>query len=239
MHVHVFYTLCILLLTIQCGHLDNDVQIFMYIYCATSHHYNLMHASTHALVLKAGHPCHPVSYSFIVCLLDEGFLGFFLLLSFYLLVCYTCMHILYFHVYCRTDGDRKKKYHVELGHRKMFRRMKAVCCCFHRGGSNRPSSLAMQDAAKAFHTVFSDLDFVASDVVAGLILLKRDQRRKKESCPCDVCTKVRFIVHVRTCTCTCIILASFPGLPREREGLVHTVRACVAIFKIAHACVRR
>ena len=42
-----------------------------------------------APVPKAG---HPVSYSFVVCLFvlwDGGFLGFFLLLSFCLLVCYT------------------------------------------------------------------------------------------------------------------------------------------------------
>ena len=45
----------------------------------------------------------------------------------------------------------------------------------------------MQDAAKAFHTMFGDVDFVASDVLAGLILLKRDQRRKKNSCGCCVC----------------------------------------------------
>ena len=43
------------------------------------------------------------------------------------------------------------------------------------------------------------------------------------------------IQNVHPCTCSVhtvrILLASFPGLPR---GLVHTVRACVAIFKIAH-----
>ena len=73
----------------------------------------------------------------------------------------------------------------------MFRRFKVLCCCFgHRGSSNRSTSLAMQDAAKAFHTVFSDLDFVASDVVAGLILLKKDQKRKKMNCGCAVCVNV-------------------------------------------------
>ena len=36
--------------------------------------------------LKAG---HPVSYSSIVCSFGWGFLGFLLLLSFYLLACYT------------------------------------------------------------------------------------------------------------------------------------------------------
>ena len=92
----------------------------------------------------------------------------------------------------------KRKYHVELGHRKMFRRFKALCCCFHRGGSNRSSSLAMQDAAKAFHTVFSDLDFVPTDVVAGLILLKRNQRRRKANCGCPVCAEVY------TCTSLCV-----------------------------------
>ena len=89
---------------------------------------------------------------------------------------------------CRV-GRRKKRYHVQLGHRKIFRRFRALCCCFGAGG-NQSSALAMQDAAKAFHTLFSDLDLVPSDLLAGLFLLKRDQRQKKESCKCPVCTRV-------------------------------------------------
>ena len=89
---------------------------------------------------------------------------------------------------CRVGG-RKKRYHVQLGHRKIFRRFRALCCCFGAGG-NQSSALAVQDAAKAFHTLFSDLDLVPSDLVAGLILLKRDQRQKKETCKCPVCTRV-------------------------------------------------
>ena len=114
---------------------------------------------------------------------------------------YMCMHV-YMCFYCMSDlvlfcpvllssGRRKRKYHVELGHRKVFRRFKILCCCCgHRGSSNRSTSLAMQDAAKALHTVFSDLDFVVSDVVAGLILLKKDQRKKKLNCGCAVCVEV-------------------------------------------------
>ena len=77
----------------------------------------------------------------------------------------------------------------------MFRRFKALCCCF-TAGTNRSSSLAMQDAAKAFHTIFSNLDFVPSDVVAGLLLLKRDQRKKKEECMCPVCTEVYMYMYM-------------------------------------------
>ena len=63
-------------------------------------------------VLKAG---HPVSYSFVACLFvswDGGFLGFVLLLSVSLLVCYThiipCttdtvyVHCIYIHVHTCT-----------------------------------------------------------------------------------------------------------------------------------------
>ena len=63
--------------------------------------------------------------------------------------------------------------------------------------------MAMQDAAKALHTIFSDLDIVPSDVVAGLILLKRDQRRKKESCNCPVCIEV---CEVNSFFCHSIVL---------------------------------
>ena len=55
---------------------------------STMHTYMYMYVS-----LKAG---HPVSCSLVACLfvsLDGGFLGFFLLLSFYLIVCYT--HIIF------------------------------------------------------------------------------------------------------------------------------------------------
>ena len=94
---------------------------------------------------------------------------------------------------------------MELGHRKVFRRFKALCCCVHKGGGNRSSTVAMQDAAKALHTIFSDLDIVPSDVVAGLILLKRDQRRKKESCNCPVCIEVRE-VFINSFFCHSIVL---------------------------------
>lgn len=90
-----------------------------------------------------------------------------------------------------SDGPRRKrKYYVQLGHRKFYRRFKALCCCFKTGG-NRSSSLAMHDAAKALHTMFGDLDLVPSDVVAGLVLLHRDQKKKMLECKCDVCTEVR------------------------------------------------
>jgi sn1-specific diacylglycerol lipase len=86
-----------------------------------------------------------------------------------------------------TVGRRRKTFHVELGHRKIFRRLQALLCCV--SSSTRSSGVAMQDAAKALHTVFGDLNIVPTDVVAGLILLKRDQRRKKENCSCPVCLK--------------------------------------------------
>ena len=58
-------------------------------------------------VLKAGHLC-PI-YSFVACLFvswDRGFLGFFLLLSVCLLVCYTHfdhVHVVHVPVYAYTS----------------------------------------------------------------------------------------------------------------------------------------
>ena len=49
----------------------------------------------------------------------------------------------------------------------------------------------MSDSAKAFHTMFSDLDLVATDIVAGFILLHKDQKKKKLECKCSVCIEVR------------------------------------------------
>ena len=70
----------------------------------------------------------------------------------------------------------------------------------------------MQDAAKALHTVFGDLNIVPTDVVAGLILLKRDQRRKKENCSCPVCLKVSIIINLskqNLCSLMWFFIASF------------------------------
>ena len=85
-----------------------------------------------------------------------------------------------------------------VGHRRVQRKMKAVCCCFGRGGNR---SVAMDDVASAFHTIFADTDIVASDLVVGLILVKRDQKRKTKECRCLISD----FRNVSPLPCTCQI----------------------------------
>lgn len=68
-----------------------------------------------------------------------------------------------------------------IGYRRIFRKLSGLLCCVNVNG-HRSRSTAMQEMALAFHTVFSDEDRVASDIVAGLILLSRYQKEMKQKC---------------------------------------------------------
>ena len=64
---------------------------------------------------------------------------------------------------------------------KIFKRLNVICCCLNQGGQ-RSSSL--NDIASSLYVIFHDLDVVPSDILAGLILVKKDQRMKmgEEKC---------------------------------------------------------
>ncbi len=81
--------------------------------------------------------------------------------------------------------EKRKKQNKEvvhhgstIDHRRILRKFNALCCCFV-GGGQRSRSVALQDVARAFHTVFTDTDVVLTDIVAGMILVNKDQKRKK------------------------------------------------------------
>ena len=97
--------------------------------------------------------------------------------------------------YSFFSKHKKRRYHNQLGHKKFLRRFRALCCCIGAGGG-RSTSVALSDTAKAFHTIFSDLDLVTTDILAGLVLLHKDQKRKKQECKCPVCVDVSIHVHV-------------------------------------------
>ena len=52
--------------------------------------------------------------------------------------------------------------------------------------------MALEDAARVMQSIFNDVDLVGSDLVAGLILLNRDQKRKiyNNECLVSDCKKV-------------------------------------------------
>ena len=82
---------------------------------------------------------------------------------------------------------RLHRNHIGFG--RAFRKVRGALCCLNAGGK-RSRTTAMQELALALHTVFSDMGakdkrerLVPSDLVAGMILVSRNQKRKRENCP--------------------------------------------------------
>lgn len=89
-----------------------------------------------------------------------------------------------------TDGVQAYLKDSRLGHLhrshygygRIFWKIRSLFCCKESNG-NRSRTTAMQEMALALHTLFSDTDHVTTDLVAGLILLSRYQ--KKLRCQCS------------------------------------------------------
>ena len=81
-----------------------------------------------------------------------------------------------------AKGSRLGKLHrSHIGYGRIFRKLRGLLCCLNTNG-NRSRSTALHEMALAFHTVFSDEDRVPSDIVAGLILLSRYQKKERQKC---------------------------------------------------------
>lgn len=79
------------------------------------------------------------------------------------------------------------KFHrASVGKRRIQRRLKALCCCCLRLTQHNDRGLALEDAARVMQTIFNDVDLVGSDLIAGLILLNKDQKRKRREGKCLV-----------------------------------------------------
>ena len=81
---------------------------------------------------------------------------------------------------------RLHRNHIGFG--RAFRKVRGALCCLNAGGK-RSRTTAMQEVALALHTVFSDAGrkdkrdrIVPSDLVAGMILVSRNQKHKRETC---------------------------------------------------------
>ncbi|XP_045197127.2 diacylglycerol lipase-alpha-like isoform X2 [Mercenaria mercenaria] len=81
--------------------------------------------------------------------------------------------------------DRQQHYQCQYMQRKAMRayeeswdrRLGLMCCCVERKGRNKNS---MSEIAQLFTEFFRDLDVVPSDVIAGLVLLRRFQKLRME-----------------------------------------------------------
>ena len=92
---------------------------------------------------------------------------------------------------------RKKigKVHTShLGNGRIFHKFRGLLCCSSAGG-RRSRAVAVQEMSAALSTLFSDQNWVPSDLVAGLILVSRNQRSKREQCGC----------YYEKQPCTCLI----------------------------------
>ena len=100
-----------------------------------------------------------------------------------------------------SNNQLGKLHRNHIGFGRAFRKVRGALCCLNAGGK-RSRTTAMQEVALALHTVFSDAGrvdkrdrIVPSDLVAGMILVSRNQKDKREKC--SRCASNRAI----SCTC--------------------------------------
>ena len=78
------------------------------------------------------------------------------------------------------DINKVTKVHNDTINRKKYeRRLRALFCCLGVRGQ-RSRGVALEDLARGLYTVFSEMDIVLSDVIAGFSLLGESQSKKKE-----------------------------------------------------------
>lgn len=110
-----------------------------------------------------------------------------------------------------SNNNLGKLHRNHIGFGRAFRKVRGALCCLDAGGK-RSRTTAMQEVALALHTVFSEAGrvdkrdgitgkvdkrdrIVPSDLVAGMILVSRNQKHKRENCL--QCTRNRGL----SCTC--------------------------------------
>ena len=106
------------------------------------------------------------------------------------------------------------RYHrARVGSKRIKRRFKTLFCCCLGSKGHRERGLALEDAARAMQSIFNDVDLVGSDLVAGLILLNRDQKQKKRRGECLVSeyqavhsTLLFVCIHKHVYTCVLVIM---------------------------------
>lgn len=88
-----------------------------------------------------------------------------------------------------TQNNLGKLHRSHIGYGRAFRKVRGALCCLNAGGQ-RSRTTAMQEVALALHTIFSDVGLedksqrlVPSDLVAGMILVSRNQKHIKKTCP--------------------------------------------------------
>lgn len=92
-----------------------------------------------------------------------------------------------------NGGKFPRLHRSKVGQLRLYRKFATLCCCLQAGG-NHSQTFALRELSRALYTLFSDVDMVLSDVLAGIVLLKNSQKALKESGEC-LFTDFRKVLH--------------------------------------------
>ena len=78
------------------------------------------------------------------------------------------------------DIDKVTKIHNDsINRKKIERKLRAIFCCLGVKGQ-KARGVALEDVARGLYTVFSEMNIVLSDVIAGFSLLRKSQLKIKK-----------------------------------------------------------
>ncbi|XP_063850553.1 diacylglycerol lipase-alpha-like isoform X2 [Scylla paramamosain] len=132
----------------------------------------------------------------------------------------------------RRSGNRNRNWR----HRKVLRayqdswdhRCRLLFCCMGKSDDNRNS---FSDIARLLSEFFRDLDVVPSDVVAGLVLLRKYQKlNRQEIVKSNKNDIYEFLSGVPITPSTRFLQLSSPEGKEEFEKIVHYMRFALAIY---------
>ncbi|KAL4232804.1 hypothetical protein ACF0H5_007490 [Mactra antiquata] len=108
------------------------------------------------------------------------------------------------------------------------RRLGLMCCCVERKGRNKNS---MSEIAQLFTEFFRDLDVVPSDVIAGLVLLRRYQKLRMEfTINQDVNDVHRYLSGVAVTPRTQFLQLGQPEVMNQYKQVIHYMKFAMAAY---------
>lgn len=108
------------------------------------------------------------------------------------------------------------------------RRLGLMCCCVERKGRNKNS---MSEIAQLFTEFFRDLDVVPSDVVAGLVLLRRFQKlRMQYTINQDANDVYRYLSGVAVTPRTQFLQLGQPEVMQQYKLVIHYMKFAMAAY---------
>ncbi|XP_012940156.1 diacylglycerol lipase-alpha [Aplysia californica] len=108
------------------------------------------------------------------------------------------------------------------------RRLQLLCCCVERKGHNRNS---MSEIAALFTDFFRDLDVVPSDIIAGLVLLRKHQQQRMNAIISQGTNDVyQYLSGVAITPQTRFVQLSQPDVLADFQKVIHYMRFALAVY---------